>query len=268
MAELRIPVLLNKGRPGIPLHKLARISLELQHFLELLGQDVQIDSGLGWIGTGFYEGSVGFTAVKAEPVEDHKAKAFKQAFRNVAKRRPDARIRPSTIRQYTRIADPIELEEVVGFGLPPVDGPEQGPEEWHDLTKQEALLIASEVQTVVRSHGAIQGVVHSIFFGASPPHFQLRELSTGELVKCIYSSRKQYDELALVLQQQNAVVHVYGFIKTDLVNRQIEELRVDRVALADTFSKEDFERFVGCAPAMLGDQSLQDFIDEVRQRAD
>jgi len=110
-------------------------------------------------------------------------------------------------------------------------------------------------------------VIHSVFFGASPPHFQLRELSTGELVKCVYSSRKQYDELAAALKQQNAVVHVYGTIKTDLVNRQIEELRVEKIDLTDDFSKEDFERFVGCAPGMLGDQGLQDFIDYVRGRA-
>src|SRR5260370_17738515 len=93
------------------------------------------------------------------------------------------------------------------------------------------------------SHGGIQGVIHSVFFGASPAYFQLRELSTGELMKCAYSSRKQYDELAVVLKQQNAVVHVYGTIKTDLINRQIEELRVDKMELADTFSKEDFDRF-------------------------
>jgi butyrate kinase len=128
-------------------------------------------------------------------------------------------------------------------------------------------LIASEVQTVVRSHGGIQGVIHSVFFGASPAHFQLRELSTGELVKCVYSSRKQYDELANVLKQQNVVIHVYGTISTDCVNRQIEEMRVEKIVLADSFSKEDFDRFIGCAPGILGDQGLQDFIDYVRGRA-
>ena len=131
----------------------------------------------------------------------------------------------------------------------------------------EALAIASDVQAVVRSHGGVQGVIHSVFLGASPAHFQLRELSTGELVKCVYSSRKQYDELAAVLKQQNAVVHVYGIIRTDLVNRQIEELRVDKIELADTFSEDDLNRFIGSAPGMLGDQGLQDFIDYMRGRA-
>ena len=267
MAELRIPVLLNKGRKGIPFNKLARISYELQQFLALLGEDLQIAPGSGWIATGFYEGSFGCTAEKIDPVEERKTRAFKQAFRNVAKRKPDARVRPSTVRQYTRIGEPLDLGELVEFGLPKSDA-DEATEEWCELTKQEALLIASEVQSVVRSHGGVQGVIHSVFFGASPPHFQLRELSTGELVKCIYSSRKQYDQLAEVLKEENAVVHVYGVIKTDLVNRQIEELRVDRIEPAETFSKEDFDRFVGCAPAMLGDQSMQDFIDFVRGRAD
>lgn len=266
MAELRIPIVLNKGRKGIPLQQLARISYELQQFLGLLGEDLHIEMGAGWLGTGFYDGSFGCTVEKVDPVEERKANAFKHAFRNVAKRKADARVRPSTIRQYTRIADPIDVGELIEFKLPKSDTDEQN-DEWCELTKQEALLIASEVQSVVRSHGGVQGVIHSVFFGASPPHFQLRELSTGELVKCVYSSRKQYDELAAALKQQNAVVHVYGTIKTDLVNRQIEELRVEKIDLADDFSKEDLERFIGCSPGMLGEQGLQDFIDYVRGRA-
>jgi len=266
MAELRIPIILNKGRKGIPLQKLARISYELQQFLSLLGEDLQIGIGAGWLGTGFHEGSFACTVEKVDPVEERKVKAFKQAFRNVAKRKPDARVRPSTIRQYTRIAEPMDLGELAEFGLPKSDADEQ-TDEWCELTKQEALAIASDIQSIVRSHGAVQGVIHSVFFGASPAHFQLRELSTGELVKCVYSSRKQYDELAVVLKQQNAVVHVYGVIRTDLVNRQIEELRVDKIELADSFSQEDFDRFIGCAPGILGDQGLQDFIDYVRGRA-
>ena len=221
---------------------------------------------VGWLGTEFSNGSLMFTAEKVNPVEERKARAFKQAFRNVAQRRPDARVRPSTIRQYTKIAEPMDAGEAVEFGLPKSDAEEQ-TDEWCELTKQQALLIASEVQGVIRSHGGVQGVIHSVFLGASPAHFQLRELSTGDLVKCVYSSRKQYEELAAVLKEQNAVVHVYGAIKTDIVNRQIEELRVEKIALADSFSKEDFNRFVGCAPEMLGDQSLQDFIVHVRGRA-
>ena len=45
MAELRIPIILNKGRKGIPLQKPARISYELQQFLSLLGEDLQIQMG-------------------------------------------------------------------------------------------------------------------------------------------------------------------------------------------------------------------------------
>jgi hypothetical protein len=266
MAELRIPIILNKGRKGIPLQKLARISYELQQFLGLLGEDLQIEMGAGWLGTDFHEGSLAFTAEKVGPVEEPKAKAFKQAFRNIATRKPDARVRPSTIRQFTRIADPIDPGELVEFGLPKSDTDDQS-DEWCELNKQGALLIASELQGIVRSHGGVQGVIHSVFFGASPPHFQLRELSTGDLVKCVYSSRKQYDELAAALKQQNAVVHVFGTIRTDYVNRQIEEIRVEKIDLADSFSKEDLDRFIGCAPGLLGGQNLQDFIDYVRGRA-
>ena len=124
------------------------------------------------------------------------------------------------------------------------------------------------MQDVVRSHGGVQGIIHSVFLGSSPPHFQLRELSTGELVRCVYSNRRQYEELASALKHQNAVVHVFGSIKTDLVNRRVDELRVDKIVPADTFSRDDLDRFIGCSPGILGGQPMQDFIDYVRGRAD
>ena len=79
MADLRIPVLLNKGSKGIPFDKLARISYEFQQFLSLLSEDLRIERGAGWLATGFYDGSFGCTAEKIDPVEEPKAKAFKQA---------------------------------------------------------------------------------------------------------------------------------------------------------------------------------------------
>jgi hypothetical protein len=139
MAELHIPIVLNKGRKGIALRKLARISCELQQFLELLGDDLQIGMGRGWLGTGFYEGSFGCTVEKIDPVEDRKAGAFKQAFRNIAKRKPDTRVRPSTIRQYTRIAEPMDLGELIKFSLPASDA-DGRREEWCELTKREAAV--------------------------------------------------------------------------------------------------------------------------------
>jgi hypothetical protein len=57
MAELRIPVILNRGQKGIPVQKLARIFCEVQQFLESLGEDLHIERGSGWLGSGFYDGS-------------------------------------------------------------------------------------------------------------------------------------------------------------------------------------------------------------------
>jgi hypothetical protein len=73
--------------------------------------------GARWVGTGFYDGSFGCVLEKVNPVEERKAKASKQTFRNVAKREPFARLRPSTIRQYARIAEPTTVGEVLEFGF-------------------------------------------------------------------------------------------------------------------------------------------------------
>jgi len=77
-----------QGRKGIPFDKLARISYEFQQFLALLGEDLQIPRGTGWLATSFYDGSFACTAEKIDPVEERKARAFKQALETSPKGSP------------------------------------------------------------------------------------------------------------------------------------------------------------------------------------
>jgi hypothetical protein len=42
MAKIRVQILLNKGRIGIPLYKLGAILRETEAFLSMLGQDIEL----------------------------------------------------------------------------------------------------------------------------------------------------------------------------------------------------------------------------------
>jgi len=284
MSNLRIKIEIHKGVRGVPLDKLTQIVGDVQRFLSMLSEDV----GLGvraesWIGLDFANGSLAFIAEKAEPATTSEVEEFNAAFVSIAEKRPLARLRRGTIAQYAKIADPIEAEEVVSFGLfkPPSDDEEMdepaeeggeyarhrppAPLRQLQLTRSEAEAIQSEIQANVRAYGALQGRIHSLFLGSKPAYFNLRELSTGTLIKCVYKPAV-YPEIASALQRRNAVLHVYGYTSTDLVERKLEEMEVAKVALAPTVTEDDFELLFGSHSRFTGKLTTQEFIDYARDR--
>ena len=275
MARISIRVRFNKGRLGVSLSKLENVVGEVRHFLEMLGEDVGIMEDLGdWQGFDFQNESISFIASKPVPeAERGKVPMFNQAVSDLTHRRETGIVRNRTRFQFSKIAQSIEADEAVHFGIyehPADELNEQAntePDEWVELTKDKALTISSEIERAVKSYGSVQGVIHSVFFGAQPPHFKVRELSTGDLIDCIYKKRK-YSEIAMALQKQDAIVHVYGIAKMDMLDRKIESMSLERLELAEVMTEEEFEKFRGCSPGILGDQSLQEFIDDMRDRGE
>ena len=283
MSNLRIQIEIHKGVRGVPLDKLTHIVGEVQRFLLMLSED----AGLGvksesWIGLDFENGSLLFIAEKVEPATAGEIEEFNSAFISIADKRPIARVRRGTIAQYAKIADPIEADEAVSFGLfePMPDDllleEEEGTAEYvHQeqatplrklqLTRSEAEAIQSEIQASVKAYGALQGRIHSLFLGSKPAYFNIRELSTGNLVKCVYKPAV-YPEIAAALQRRNAVLHVYGYTSTDLVERKLEEMEVAKVTLAPTVGDEEFDRLFGAAPGFTGNLTTQEFINHARDR--
>src|SRR5262249_11161966 len=135
MSRLRIRMELNRGGVGVPLHKLASVVEEAQKFFRMLGDDVHIDNDRGeWLGLDFDNKSLNFTAEYVGPVEPAQVREFYAAFDGVTL------MRRATIAQFARIADAIEEDELIGFGLYQNDQ-EIEPSEWRSLSKREALRI-------------------------------------------------------------------------------------------------------------------------------
>lgn len=266
MARLRVKVELNKGRVGIPLRKLHQVVEETERFLRMLAEDAGIDPEQGqWLGLDFESGSLKFNAEYIGKVIQKTVRSFNTAFDDVRRGKPVQRVRVATRYQYAKIAEALDEDEVIGFGT--YKSEDETTPEIFTLAKRDLPALLGEVQVPVESHGSVQGVIHSLFLGSQPPHFFLRELATGNLVKCVYE-RARYDEVAHALQQQNAVVHVYGEIKIDIGQRAFQQLRMERIVPAEPMSESDFESFFGCAPNLTGQLSTQQFIDKVRGRAE
>ncbi len=147
MARLRVRVELNRGGVGVPLHKLASVVQESQRFFEMLAQDVHIDKDRGeWLGFDFDNESLNFTAEYVGPVTSEQVHAFCAAFDGVSS------LRRATIAQFTRIADAIGEDELIGFGLYLADH-ENEPSEWRCLSRRDALRIADEIQLLLGVSG-------------------------------------------------------------------------------------------------------------------
>jgi hypothetical protein len=142
MSRLRVRIELNRGGVGVPLNKLASVVQQAQSFFRMLGDDVHIDQSQGdWLGFDFDHESLNFTAEFVGAVSHEQVEAFHAAFDGTTP------LRRATIAQFARIADAIEEDEVIGFGL--YLNESEDPAEWRCLSRRDALRIAEEIQVLL-----------------------------------------------------------------------------------------------------------------------
>jgi hypothetical protein len=142
MSRLRVRIELNRGGVGVPLDKLASVVQQSQAFFRMLGDDVHIDQRQGeWLGFDFDHESLNFTAEFVGPVTADQVAEFHSAFDGTTPLRRD------TIVQFARIADAIEEDEVIGFGLYLNQGDD--PAEWRCLSRRDALRITDEIRSLL-----------------------------------------------------------------------------------------------------------------------
>src|SRR5207253_10634248 len=99
-----------------------------------------------WLGSDFDNKSLNFTAEYVGPVDAGQIRQFYAAFDGVTL------MRRTTIAQFARIADAIEEDELIGFGLYQSDQ-ESEPSEWRSLSKREALRITAEIRLLLDRAG-------------------------------------------------------------------------------------------------------------------
>ena len=147
MARLRIRIELSRGGVGVPLHKLASVVEEAQHFFKMLAEDVHIDHQRGeWLGFDFDNQSLNFTAEFVGPVTPQQVQAFYASFDGTTA------LRRKTIAQFARITEAISEDELIGFGLYQSERDSE-PSEWRCLSRRDALRINEEIQVLIGASG-------------------------------------------------------------------------------------------------------------------
>src|ERR1700722_3526768 len=147
MSRLRVRIELNRRMAGVPLDKMASVVEETRKFFYLLSEDVHIEADRGeWLASDFDAESLNFTAEYGGPVSPEQVHAFGAAFSGATS------LRRVTIAQFTRIADFLGEDELVGFGLYQSDQ-ETEPTEWRCLSKRDAMRFGEEIKLLAVAAG-------------------------------------------------------------------------------------------------------------------
>ena len=266
MAQLKLRIELNKGREGAPLDKLGDITRQLEKFLRSLADDLNIDVKKGeWLGQNFRNGSVSYDACFQVDISDSKIRHFNECVEFVADYDPDAEgvnalVSDATLLEFGRLGERIDPDETIGLGI---YSPDRKRLKWRRVEYRKASKIRHAIEIPIHAYGSVQGVFHAWLKESQQPFFQLRELSTENLVRCYYAD-SMYQQIVESLKRRISIVHVSGNMKLDRAKRSIEEVRVDRLDRMEPLSDEQFRDFFGASPKLTGDMSTQQFIDMIR----
>lgn len=250
MARLKVRFVINQGRHGAPMAKLGKIAEQTEKFLRLYASDLGLDVKAGeWLAADFRNSSVEFQAEFPREVPPATAQFFSDGLEVLADFDPDneglnGRVGEAAALEYARIGTLLDPDEIIRMGIM---SPNLRAPRWRDITYSSFSAIRRELELPVTSHGSIQGIVHSWYKEAKEPHFQIRELSTDDLVRVFYREGL-YEAVARAVQERSTVLIVDGTAKYDKVTRKALELQASRITPMEMMTPSDFEEVFGCAP--------------------
>ena len=266
MALLRVRIELKRDGKGIELPKLAELSREGQKLLRMVAEDSELPQQGTWVAQDFYNQGIGFDALYEQTdVDEQQANAYLRLLDHVVTAGPESNwhipgVRPATLVQSARVAKVAGEHELVRLGV--YNG---GPSvQWKPPAKTRAEMIIEHFESVIEYRGMVQGIIHSLYKESQPPYFDIRDIASGDLIKCYYSV-PQYRDVHAVLQRREAVVIVAGWIRAKRLDREIQDLRVEQIQSTDPLSQKQLESFFGSAPGWTGDLTTDDFIERARR---
>jgi hypothetical protein len=264
VAQVKVRLILNKGRHGAPLSKLGKISEQLEKFLKLLAADSGIETKPGeWVAANFTNSSVEYDAECLGDVNVGDAQVFARNLEFLADYDPEREglnglVRPATALEYARIGNLIDPGEDIGIGIYPARG---GTPRWRTISYSRMASIRREIETPLPSFGAVQGILYAWFKEAREPNFQIRELSSDALVRVRYPGTL-YAAVAKAVQERSTMLIVTGDMSLDRATRTPVEMRAERIEPIGILSAAEFEAFVGSAPEYTPDMGEETYVGD------
>ena len=267
MSNIRIRVCLNEGRRGVPLHKFSQVVSELDKFLIMVGEKIGVQKESNkWLTYDFANGSGIFTNELAAVVEVERRNTFNRTIEAILELKAgsphDEILLPiELLVQYSKVTAPLDIDELVNIGL--FDDDESTEPRWIKSNKLQIESALNEIEKEAVYIGSILGATHLLNKGADDPYFQIRDIVTGYLIKCIYD-RSDYSRVAALFQKQDSLVYVRGLVKADLISKRVVEVNADDFEVAPGFNSDDLEKFIGRCPRFTGDLSTTKFVTRAR----
>lgn len=266
MATLRVRFKLNPGRKGISLSKLSKQTENIELFLRSLASDLGVDDSTGlWLASNFKNGSLIYTPEYQAPVERDMAFAFNDDIYDLVRYQPSKNsLNPSishaTIDRFARLRESLDADEKIGIGIIDID---TAKIKWKFVNRLQLEEIGNSVETEVLYLGSVMGYTYEWNKGAANPYLNIREIATGDLVKCVYRD-DDYDKVAKLFQKQHSIVTIYGTVKLNRITEKYEVINATDFEVAPDFSNDDYEKFFGCAPDFTNDLSSAEFVAKGR----
>lgn len=266
MATLRVRFRLNPGRKGVPLNKLSRQAENIELFLRSLASDLGEDGGTQlWLATDFKNGSMMNTAEYQAVVAADKAARLNSAVESLVKFKaleavPDF-VSTVTLDRFAGLRGALDDDESLGIST--FDLESGKPHRWQYVDKLHFEKVSEALEVEVRYIGSVMGTTYDWNKGATQPYILIRELTSGELVKCTYADA-DYAKVSNIFSRKTAVVVVEGAILFNRISVRTEVTSATGFEFATEMSDADFEAFFGCAPGLTGDLNTDEFIAKGR----
>lgn len=262
MSELKIKLELNKGRKGVPIDRLSKVTDEARKFFEMFAKDVDLGEG-EWIAEKFTDGSVGFDNTFVGEATSRGMAVAQKALRHISDPHCTVDnlaygIRRETFFQFGKIAEPLPLDDVLLIGL--YNG--QPEPEMRELSKERFLEIEREIVEKTTHYGGLRGVIIALFKGANT--IWIHDLTTSERVVCAFE-QSRYSEIWSLLESKDTVVNVEGWITQK--PGEVKHLKIETIARVAEYQEGDLEKFFGVDPNFTGDMSTEDYMNTLRGEA-
>ena len=265
MADLRLRIKLNEGHTGVPLGKLGDVTHQFVKFLESIATDVGVELKQNtWLATNFHNGSVLFDAVYQEEVPESVTREINNCLEFVTDYDPnnfstEIPVTEATLLEYGNFGNCLDPGEDFKLGIFPMDDSEQQVK-WLRIEYGIVSQVQKAKEMPLSSYGSVQGSLHSLYKEAPSPYFKLRELSTAQLIQCLYDSTL-YPSVINGLKDRNAIIHATGYLQLDRATQTVTKMRVERIDKVEPLTEREFSVLFGMDPKMTGDLTTDQCID-------
>lgn len=267
MPNIRVRFILNPGREGIAFSKLAKHAEGIENLLTAIGEDVGLPPEQNqWLGKEFRNGSVFSTAENQALVDALLNAKFNDEVMALIKFRPSRNSEPPhgislrTLECFSDLRAPLELDETIGIGLYYEN--RKAPK-YYRVTRLALEEVAKAIDAETAYMGAVIGYTYEWTKGAKEPFIKIRDIATGELVKCTYKD-SDYQKVARLFERKDALVIVSGRLSFNRLTEKTEVTLATDFEIAPELSQDQYESFFGSAAGLTDGVDAASYIRNLR----